>query len=136
MELSAAVLTTIFVVCSFVDGSIHRSKRQAEFFSQEVSQFHLIQPTKVTSDGQFLSNDVTHYTKHGHHERHRRSVQDDDYVHYSVHLDGLDTFLKLRPNHHLLSPECNKELGNKFTLGTLVIAKDSENNEKRPEKKN
>ncbi|GFS91452.1 hypothetical protein NPIL_409761 [Nephila pilipes] len=103
MELPAAVFTAMFFICSVVYGSVHRSKRQDEFFSQEVTNFNLVKPTKVTSDGQFLSHDVKHYTKHFQNRRYRRSVQD-EHVHYLVHIDGLQTLLKLRPNIKLLGP--------------------------------
>ncbi|GIX76291.1 hypothetical protein CDAR_418531 [Caerostris darwini] len=103
MELPAAAITTMFVVCSVVYGSVNRSRRQAEFISQDVTNFDLVKPTKVTSEGQFLSYDVRHYTKRYHNGRARRSVED-DYVHYAVHIDGLQTLLKLRPNANLLSP--------------------------------
>ncbi|GIY81876.1 hypothetical protein CEXT_703251 [Caerostris extrusa] len=76
---------------------------ETEFISQDVTNFDLVKPTKVTSEGQFLSYDVRHYTKRYHDGRARRSVED-DYVHYSVHIDGLQTLLKLRPNANLLSP--------------------------------
>ncbi|GFW17597.1 hypothetical protein TNCV_2651551 [Trichonephila clavipes] len=76
---------------------------QAEFFSQEVTNFDLVKPTKVTSDGHFLSYDVKHYAKHIQNGRYRRSVHHEP-IHYMVHIDGLQTLLKLRPNIKLVGP--------------------------------
>ncbi|KAG8200338.1 hypothetical protein JTE90_028520 [Oedothorax gibbosus] len=104
MELSIVTITTMFVVCTVVCGSIHRSRRQAIFLSHELSHYELVTPTKVTPSGTFLSHDLKHFIRHPTRDRRTRRSPQHDIVHYKVHIGGTETFLNLRPNHGFLAP--------------------------------
>ena len=71
-------------------------------------EYDVIVPRKVSSNGQWLSHQLSHHYDAVRRRRRRRSTndgdQENDDVHYQLELSGREKHLHLKPNWKLLAP--------------------------------
>nr|CAD7394928.1 unnamed protein product [Timema cristinae] len=77
-------------------------------YTGHVPEYELVTPRKVTSEGAFLSHDVTYHHGESHRKRKKRSIYEnqtnDAILHYQLSMPGRSYHIELWPSQNFIAP--------------------------------